>query len=128
MKNKLKICICFFILPLLLLSCNTFILENHLKLHKGISSKEFINNDVPYYLADTLHSMNKKYNEKFVVFLSSIYSGTGSEIYYYAFRNDSLVYWGYPYQFSRHDNQVIREISENVYNTAKKEFDMDRED
>lgn len=47
---------------------------------------------------------------RFHVMVFRMHVGNSKGDYYAAFRNDSLFYWGYPYEWNRHPDSIIREV------------------
>ncbi len=108
-----------------LISCVKMITKSHLNLSKGTTLTTFKKEDVDFDKNVLLSKMNTKNQGKYEVFMTEISGATKKEVYYYAFRNDSLLYWGHPYQFTRSENQILREIAEEAFDYAKKEYGLD---
>lgn len=47
---------------------------------------------------------------KYTLVESSVNHAAGQMKYLYAFRNDTLIYFGYPYQFSQSSDETINEL------------------
>ncbi|MCX6155016.1 MAG: hypothetical protein NT007_12760 [Candidatus Kapabacteria bacterium] len=51
-------------------------------------------------------------NKKVVVDVYPMSNGAHTSFYFIAYVDDKLVYWGYPYEFGRHKDEMINKIGE----------------
>ncbi len=71
---------------------------------------------------ETDASISEKYivkldsNNRYLLIESSVKHAPGQMTYLYAFRNDTLLYFGYPYQFSQSSDKIINELGK-YFNT-----------
>jgi hypothetical protein len=42
-------------------------------------------------------------------------STMNNDLYFYAFKDEKLIYWGYPYQFRKNGTELIREIGDEAF-------------
>ncbi len=95
-------------------SCFTiFLNEENLQVRKHQSIKQVKAFGISVKAEQQMLKSSKKYNANLYMIKAELYSGTHYYYnqYYYAFKNDSLIYWGYPYEFLRHSNPLIRDIA-----------------
>ncbi|MBI3258100.1 MAG: hypothetical protein HYZ54_01260 [Ignavibacteriae bacterium] len=107
-----------------LASCQTFITESNLRLSKGTTLQAFKTEDVDYDKVVSLPKLSAKNKNKYEVYMTTIRGAVFKEVYYYAFENDKLIYWGYPYQFSRSNNPLLEDIGIEAFEYSKKEYDL----
>lgn len=108
------------IMIFILESCtHNFIFKNNKSIVKGISIADFRKSDIKIDEIYNLPISGNKYNCKIEIIKSAVRSATYVEIYYYAFRNDSLIYWGFPYQFASRDNEQLNDIAKEMYDILK---------
>lgn len=99
---------------LCLTSCETLVTQQNLKLKKGSTIEEFKKEVSRIDEVVEVPKASAKHQASLVVYVTKIQGADTEEIYYYAFRDGKLLYWGYPYQFSRSENTVIRDIGEEL--------------
>lgn len=97
-----------------LTSCETLVTQQNLKLSKGSTIEEFKKEVSRIDEVVEVPKASAKHQASLVVYVTKIQGADTEEIYYYAFRDGKLLYWGYPYQFSRSENTVIRDIGEEL--------------
>ncbi len=107
-----------------LVSCETFVTESNLRLAKGTTLQAFMKENVDYDKNVSLPKLSAKNKNKYEVYMTRINGAVFMEVYYYAFENDKLIYWGYPYQFSRSNNPLIENIGLEAFEYAQKEYDL----
>lgn len=116
MYNKLKIILIVFIFTFI--SCSTYLYKQNLNLEiKSTTYNQFQKERIHIYKEVDFKLENDFENYKVVE--SKINHADGSMNYIYAFRNDTLIYFGYPYQFSQNQSETINEIGKyyslNIY-------------
>lgn len=102
-----------------LTSCQTLITKKNLRLKKGSTLEEFRNAGIGYDDHIVLKVLSEYKKATFEVYTTTIPGPYGTDEYYYAFQDGKLIYWGYPYQFNRHDNSLMREIGEETQRIVK---------
>lgn len=122
-KNKMtkfKIIAISFCFVLLMSSCgNGLVSKNNLKLSKGTDFSIFQSENIKYDGKLVLAKLNAKTKDEYVVFVTRMRGALEGELYYYAFKNDKLLYWGQPYMFARHENEILRDIADETLDYAK---------
>jgi hypothetical protein len=111
-----------------LASCSQLITKRHLEISKGTTFEQFNSVGVDFDETFNLEKMNEKYKADFKILTAKMKGAIKKEIYYYAFKNDTLIFWGHPYLFTRSENTTIREMGEEVYPKVKIEYGMDKDD
>lgn len=111
-KRYLKTSILFFSLTLLV-ACSSYLYKHgNIELYKT-SFSEF---------QETGASISEKYNVKldsnnrYLLIESYVKHAPGKMTYLYAFRNDTLLYFGYPYQFSQSSDETVNALGKH-FNT-----------
>ncbi|GAB5466923.1 MAG: hypothetical protein Kapaf2KO_23590 [Candidatus Kapaibacteriales bacterium] len=92
-------------------SCSFYILDNNEGIYKGMSEQEFKKIDIDY---DDMYVIEDKALAKkgrFIMYTYEVEDTGSDQIYYYLFKDNELVYWGYPYKFNRHEDEDIRMAS-----------------
>lgn len=118
--TKFKIVTFSFCLLLLMSSCgNGLVSRNNLKLSKGTDFSVFQAENIKYDGKLVLSKLNVRTKDNYVVFVTRISGTLEDELYYYAFKNDKLLYWGQPYMFARHENEILRDIADETLDYAK---------
>ncbi|MCX6147121.1 MAG: hypothetical protein NTW25_07695 [Candidatus Kapabacteria bacterium] len=100
------------------------ITKSHLKLYKGMTLANFLNEDVDYDNKFLLPKLNTKNYGKFEIYITRLNGALEKEIYYYAFKNDSLIYWGHPFQFTRSEDSTLKDIGEEAFEFSKNEYEL----
>ncbi len=118
--TKFKIIAISIFFVILLSSCgNGLVTKNNLKLSKGTHFEVFQAENIQYDGKLILTKLNAKTKDEYVVFVTKIRGALEGELYYYAFKNDRLLYWGQPYMFARHENEILRDIADETLEYAK---------
>ena len=112
---KVLIAMCFVGLT----SCQTLVTKHNIRLSKGSTLDAFKKEDVDIDFKIALPKLSAKNKAKYEVYITTIHGANTKELYYYAFQDDKLVYWGYPYQFTRNENALIQEIGEEALETPR---------
>jgi len=96
---------------LLVISCSTYVYKQN---------KKFVLFETTYAKFDDIGvSGQKEHNvslendsNNYMIVESKIDHVAGRLKYLYAFRNDTLIYFGYPYQFSQSNDSTVNELGE----------------
>jgi hypothetical protein len=74
----------------------------------------------------TLASVSKKYRANVEVIASTMLgvSTMNNDLYFYAFKDDSLIYWGHPFQFTRIEDSTLKDIGEEAFEFSKNEYEL----
>jgi hypothetical protein len=99
-------------LTLFLNSCGTYIYKDHLNLEKGISLEKFNNLGISFVNQINLRNNEILGKDNYIVFIQLRQSVYKNQYYLYAFKDNILIFWGYPYTFTRHNDPVIQAIGE----------------
>lgn len=100
---------------LLLISCSTYVYKQN---------KNFVLFETTFAKFDEIGVSSQKENNvilendtnKYIIVESKIDHVAGRLKYLYAFRNDTLIYFGYPYQFSQSSDSTVQQLG-IYYNT-----------
>jgi hypothetical protein len=120
-QNNFKALITFVILPLILFSSciSTFVEEERLYVRKGQSFEKVLSHGINPKQTFELIGVSKKYKSNIKVFKINMPTANVRDNYFYAFRNDSLIFWGFPYKFLRHENEQLRDIASEMIDSLK---------
>ena len=103
-----------FIASLLLASCGTFVGEKMLHVRKGATMGEVstADNDLVDKLAVVITGDGLESKAVYHLIISEMKAAGNENYWIYAFKDNKLFYWGYPYQFKRHEDNEIRIFGE----------------
>ncbi|MCF7920881.1 MAG: hypothetical protein K9N06_13300 [Candidatus Cloacimonetes bacterium] len=102
-----------FIILLLAAGCAQFTLSDAAYLRKGMSIEEtLLITEVQPVLTFILGDVSTQ--DKIEVYIFRISSGDYRSNYLIAFKNDALLYWGYPHEFARSKDALLNEIGEKA--------------
>jgi hypothetical protein len=124
MKNLILI---LFVSNFCLSSCGfgpQLLYTEKLALHKGISIEEFKKSGCDYDTHQILKNTSETHKSSIEIYMGKQIGSHKKEIYYYAFANGKLLYWGFPYQFARSDDQILNDIAEEAFPIAKVEYGL----
>lgn len=109
MLNKSLKIVSIFIVSFSLYSCATYLYKQNkeLELYKT-TFNDFNNTNSPKHEINNLVITSD--SNKYTLVESSVNHAAGQMTYIYAFRNDTLIYFGYPYQFSQSSDKTINEL------------------
>lgn len=95
---------------LCLTSCTSFVGEKLLAVRKGATVAEILKVDDDIRSDDpiVITAPDLESKSTYTVLVSELKSAAKNNRWVYLFKNGTLLYWGYPYQFSRHENDEIR--------------------
>ena len=95
-------------------SCSSFVSEKMLRIKKGSTIAEVYKFDKDILEKEAIVITNDALDKGTVYHLivSEISAADNDNIWIYAFKNNQLFYWGYPYQFKRHANKEIQAFGE----------------
>ena len=94
-------------------SCVTVTISDVGKLRKGMTMEE-ANATLPLPPRSTFAVEMNDRNVKVQVCTYRLSSGDYSSDYFLAFRDEKLIYWGYPHEFARSTDPIINEIGEKA--------------
>ncbi|MFM8472861.1 MAG: hypothetical protein ACKOBV_04980 [Candidatus Kapaibacterium sp.] len=110
-------------------SCTSFIGAKLLSLHTGSTVAEVLKADDdivdPTPLRISAPDLESK--SSYGVLVSEIKSAAKNNRWVYVFKNGELLYWGYPYQFTRHADAEIRTAGEAMVNLLVEKDFLDKE-
>lgn len=118
MKNNILI-VC--VVALSITSCYRFTRYDTYKITNGMLKSRVVDTIGIDPDKELLIDVSADPNSRYEV-LNFTVSAIGTEgIYLLAFKNDSLYYWGYPYEFNRHPSPILNEIGKAAYKKIKDE-------
>ncbi len=95
-----------------LTACKTYLYENMFDVQYGTSSAQVIKDESN--LVDEkpvqLKGTNLDPNSTYTILFAKMRSTVMENYWVYGFKNDKLIYWGYPYQFLRNSDPEIRAL------------------
>jgi hypothetical protein len=97
------------ILILLIASCSRYLYKQNQNLELKITTYQQFKKERIYATKDVGFTLENDLNS-YKVIESKINHADGAMNYLYAFRNDTLIQFGYPYQFSQHTDELINKI------------------
>lgn len=108
-------------------SCNSFVYRSNLELRKGqpvVTVKKILDDDS--YIDDFSDNDFYKIDEpefnhfgKIELIIKKRYYIDDYQYYVYAFRDDKLIYWGYPVEFTRSGNELLYLIGRKAADIIK---------
>ena len=110
-------------------SCTSFIGEKLLTLHKGSTIAEVLkaDDDIVDPVPLTITAPDLESKSAYGVLVSEIKSASKNNRWVYVFKNGTLLYWGYPYQFTRHSDAEIRIAGEAMIKVLVEKDYLDKE-
>lgn len=127
MKNKI-ILLVILITVIALNSCSTLMIsEKHLDLNLNETNFAFCKDKLEFEDEEILNLTNPIFkNDKYVIVVDKTVLFKADHLYYYyLFKNDVLVYFGYPFQFHMHENEVFRVAGEEASKYAIKKDEIE---
>ncbi|MFM2133508.1 MAG: hypothetical protein RL156_789 [Bacteroidota bacterium] len=106
--------------------CTSFVGEKLLPLRKGMAVNEVVDTDemVDAKKVIALVSPDLDSKHKYTALLSSMRSAAEENRWVYVFKDEKLLYWGYPYQLTRHPDDEIRIAGEVLAQELIKKEDL----
>ena len=104
-----------FCLVFILISCAKYLYKNNTSLVLFETTYSQFKDDSGYLSKNEVFSLENDLNNYRIV-EKNISHAAGALSYIYAFQNDTLIYFGYPYQFSQSPNEKINNLGK-YYNT-----------
>lgn len=119
-NNNIKILA--IILIFTIAGCSKYLYKQNQNLELNITTYERFKKERIFATKDVEFTLENDLN-RYRVIESKINHAEGAMNYLYAFRNDTLIQFGYPYQFSQHTDGLINNIgkyySEFIYKEPK---------
>lgn len=112
--NILKLNLIFLLGVLFLQSCSNDISKKNLALEVNTTTASQLKSYIDYY-DDEIFPLKGKYvgNDNYkVVITNNDYLSSGDVYYFYLLKNDVLMFYGYPYQYLGHHNEIIKSAGE----------------
>jgi|GEM_PF-2757460 len=97
-----------------LTACSFYIHDNNYQLRKGMTVQDFEKKNIDYDKVLNLTDQTLISDGKYRVYTYEVTDAGSDQYYYYLFKDDKLIYWGYPYTFNRHPNPMIRLASKEA--------------
>ena len=91
-------------------SCSSFVGEKLLAVRMGSTVAEILKADVEIVNDESIVITAPDLESKstYTLLVSKLKSAAKNNHWVYLFKNGRLLYWGYPYQFTRHEDNEIR--------------------
>ena len=114
------------LIPLFMISSCSFqmtktVFEDIMNIRIGMdkaSALEIIDDDDGFYIINDfekdIFDISKKISSdkaKYEILIAKRFRSTNPEFYIFAFKDNKVLYWGYPNEFARENNKVFEEIA-----------------
>lgn len=129
MNFKYKSIVIFLLAVFLIPACTFEVYKSNLKIKKGMpieKAQEIIDDDT--FINDYIQEEPFNLTESGIISDGTIkvlirkrFQAVGKEAYIYAFKNDKLIYWGYPIEFTRSSDPLLFNIGKKISEIIQKE-------